>query len=135
MVIRNKSCFLVKGSGQTFTTEPNNLKGRNSYRYNGLVRQRTIGIEPASDGKGVVLVTKKKSGYRKPVKRDNRVELKSVPEPPSTPSANPSARDATAKTSRWPPSAKPVPSSRARNLSCHAKSVERKNKYINSGNN
>merc|ERR1711931_42677 len=77
MIIRNNSSFLLKGSGQTFSTEANNLKGRNSYRYNGLVRQKTIGIEPASDGKGVVLVTKKRGGYRKPASRENRVELKS----------------------------------------------------------
>jgi len=38
--------------------EPYNLKGRNSFRYNGLVQRRTVGIEPSSDGKAVVVVTK-----------------------------------------------------------------------------
>lgn len=38
--------------------EPNNLRNRNSFRYNGLVHKKTIGVEPAVDGKGVVLVTK-----------------------------------------------------------------------------
>ena len=38
--------------------EPNNLKGRNSFRYNGLVQRRTVGVEPAPDGKAVILVTK-----------------------------------------------------------------------------
>jgi len=40
------------------TQEPNNLKGRNSFRYNGLVQRRTVGVELSSDGKAVVLVTK-----------------------------------------------------------------------------
>jgi len=38
--------------------EPNNLKGRNSFRYSGLVQRRTVGVEPASDGKAVILVTR-----------------------------------------------------------------------------
>merc|ERR1712113_437878 len=76
-IIRNNSCFLLKGSGQTFSTEASNLRGRNSFRFNGLVRERTVGVEPCADGKGVVLVTKKSTGYRKPSKRENRVELKS----------------------------------------------------------
>merc|ERR1712141_658414 len=97
MVIRNNSSFLLKGSGQTFSTEANNLKGRNSYRYNGLVRQKTIGIEPASDGKGVVLVTKKKGGYRKPAVKTVWSSSR-APVPPSAPSASPSARGVTART-------------------------------------
>ena len=38
--------------------EANNLKNRNSLRFNGLVHSKTVGIEAASDGKGVVLVTR-----------------------------------------------------------------------------
>merc|ERR1712045_531720 len=76
MVIRNNSSFLLKGSKHTFSTEANNLRGRNSFRFNGLVRPQTVGVEPCADGKGVVLVTKKSIGYRKPAKHMNRVELK-----------------------------------------------------------
>merc|ERR1712018_784543 len=76
MVIRNNSAFLLKGSKHTFSKEPGNLKARNSFRFNGLVRERTVGVEPCKDGKGVVLVTKKHAGQRKPAQQQNRVELK-----------------------------------------------------------
>lgn len=42
--------------------EPNNLKARNSFRYNGLIHRKTVGVEPAADGKGVVVVLKRRSG-------------------------------------------------------------------------
>lgn len=42
--------------------EPNNLKARNSFRYNGLIHRKTVGVEPAADGKGVVVVMKRRSG-------------------------------------------------------------------------
>merc|ERR1712002_694751 len=77
LIIRNNSCFLKHGGGVTFSTEPNNLKNRNSYKYNGLIHKKTVGVEGASDGKGVVLVTKKVKGtYNKPCKTFNRVEPK-----------------------------------------------------------
>lgn len=44
--------------------EPNNLKARNSFRYNGLIHRKTVGVEPAADGKGVVVVMKRRSGER-----------------------------------------------------------------------
>ncbi len=84
LLIRNNSSFIVKGAhNQTFSTvsficvivnfhlnwntklkkkEPNNLKGKNSYRFNGLVHQKTVGVTAASDKKGVVLVTRNQSG-------------------------------------------------------------------------
>nr|XP_014436729.1 60S ribosomal protein L28 [Pelodiscus sinensis] len=46
--------------------EPNNLKARNSFRYNGLIHRKTVGVEPAADGKGIVVVLKKRAGQRKP---------------------------------------------------------------------
>merc|ERR1712121_247629 len=75
LIIRNSSSFLLKRNRQNFSLEPNNLKGRNSYRYNGLIHNKTVGVEPAKGGKGVVLVTKKGTG-RHPVKNFNHVELK-----------------------------------------------------------
>lgn len=42
--------------------EKNNLKNKNSFRFNGLVHQKTVGVEEAADKKGVVLVTRKLSG-------------------------------------------------------------------------
>ncbi|XP_062269356.1 60S ribosomal protein L28 [Platichthys flesus] len=66
MVIRNCSSFLIKRNGQTYSTEPNNLKSRNSFRFNGLVHKKTVGVQPAADGKGVVVVLKKRRGQHKP---------------------------------------------------------------------
>ncbi|XP_041369308.1 60S ribosomal protein L28-like [Gigantopelta aegis] len=79
MIIRNNSCFLLKRNGISLSKEPNNLKNRNSFRYNGLVHKKTIGIEPAKDGKGVVLITKKSKIYNKPSKTYNKVEMKRDP--------------------------------------------------------
>ena len=47
--------------------EPNNLKSRNSFRYNGLIHRKTLGVEPAPDGKGVLVVLKKRSGPPPPL--------------------------------------------------------------------
>ncbi|XP_043914647.1 60S ribosomal protein L28 [Protopterus annectens] len=66
MVIRNCSSFLIKRNNQVYSTEPNNLKARHSFRYNGLIHRKTVGVEPAPDGKGVVVVLKKRSGQHKP---------------------------------------------------------------------
>uniref|UniRef100_A0A8D1LEY1 Large ribosomal subunit protein eL28 n=1 Tax=Sus scrofa TaxID=9823 RepID=A0A8D1LEY1_PIG len=55
MVVRNCSSFLVKRHKQTYGTEPNNLKALNSFRYNGLIHHKTVGVESAADGKGVVV--------------------------------------------------------------------------------
>ncbi|XP_043834048.1 60S ribosomal protein L28-like [Dromiciops gliroides] len=66
MVLQNCSSFLIKHNKQTYSTEPNNLKARNSFRYNGLIHWKTVGIEPAADGKGIVVVLKRRVGQRKP---------------------------------------------------------------------
>ncbi|MBN3322422.1 RL28 protein, partial [Atractosteus spatula] len=86
MVIRNCSSFLLKRNGQTYSTEPNNLKSRNSFRFNGLVHRKTVGVEPAADGKGIVVVLKKRAGQRKPatsyekitVNKNSRATLSSL---------------------------------------------------------
>uniref|UniRef100_A0A6I8P2Y6 Large ribosomal subunit protein eL28 n=1 Tax=Ornithorhynchus anatinus TaxID=9258 RepID=A0A6I8P2Y6_ORNAN len=57
MVVRNCSSFLIKRNKQTYSTEPNNLKARNSFRYNGLIHRKTVGVEPAADGKGIVVAS------------------------------------------------------------------------------
>uniref|UniRef100_A0A8D0B6U8 Ribosomal protein L28 n=1 Tax=Salvator merianae TaxID=96440 RepID=A0A8D0B6U8_SALMN len=53
MVVHNCSSFLIKRNKQTYSTEPNNLK--------------TVGVEPAADGKGIVVVLKKRAEQRKPL--------------------------------------------------------------------
>ncbi|XP_022326128.2 large ribosomal subunit protein eL28-like [Crassostrea virginica] len=76
LIIRNNSSFLLKGNGQTYSREPNNLKSLNSFRYNGLVHKKTVGVVPAKDGKGVVLITKKTNAGKRPGKGYSKVELK-----------------------------------------------------------
>ncbi|XP_077593968.1 large ribosomal subunit protein eL28 isoform X1 [Stigmatopora nigra] len=75
MVIRNCSSFLLKRNGQTYSTEANNLKSRNSFRFNGLVHRKTVGVQPAPDGKGVVVVTKKRAGKNKPAAAYNKITI------------------------------------------------------------
>ncbi|XP_061555401.1 60S ribosomal protein L28 isoform X2 [Phycodurus eques] len=75
MVIRNCSSFLLKRNGQTYSTEPNNLKARNSFRFNGLVHKKTVGVQPAADGKGVVVVLKKRAGQNKPATSYNKITI------------------------------------------------------------
>uniref|UniRef100_A0A9J8BUF2 Large ribosomal subunit protein eL28 n=1 Tax=Cyprinus carpio carpio TaxID=630221 RepID=A0A9J8BUF2_CYPCA len=86
MVIRNTSSFLIKRNKQTYSTEPNNLKARNAFRFNGLIHRKTVGIEPAADGKGVVVILKKRAGQCKPatsyekitINKNSRTTLASV---------------------------------------------------------
>ncbi|XP_077478850.1 large ribosomal subunit protein eL28 [Stigmatopora argus] len=75
MVIRNCSSFILKRNGQTYSTEANNLKSRNSFRFNGLVHRKTVGVQPAPDGKGVVVVTKKRAGRNKPAAAYNKITI------------------------------------------------------------
>uniref|UniRef100_A0AAQ5Z5C0 Large ribosomal subunit protein eL28 n=1 Tax=Amphiprion ocellaris TaxID=80972 RepID=A0AAQ5Z5C0_AMPOC len=75
MVIRNCSSFLIKRNGQTYSTEANNLKSRNSFRFNGLVHKKTVGVQPAADGKGVVVVLKKRRGQHKPATSYEKITI------------------------------------------------------------
>merc|ERR1712002_933076 len=79
LIIRNNSAFLLKRSKQNMSLEANNLKNKNSFRYNGFIHRKTVGVEPAKDGKGVVVVTRKSKGMRRPSKNVTRVELKRDP--------------------------------------------------------
>ncbi|XP_028830296.1 large ribosomal subunit protein eL28 [Denticeps clupeoides] len=75
MVIRNCSSYLIKRNGQTYSTEPNNLKARNAFRFNGLIHRKTVGVEPAADAKGIVVVLKKRTGQRKPVNSYKKITI------------------------------------------------------------
>ncbi|CAF1533320.1 unnamed protein product [Rotaria magnacalcarata] len=75
MIIRNNSSFLQKRKLGTYTTEPNNLKNRNNFRYNGLIHPKIVGVEAVKDGKGVVLSTGSVKNVRKPSKRLHKVKL------------------------------------------------------------
>ncbi|XP_053442164.1 60S ribosomal protein L28-like [Nycticebus coucang] len=78
MAVRNCSSFLIKRNKQTYSTEPNNLKARNSFRYNGLIHRKTVGVEQAADCKGVVVVMKQRSGQRRPATSYVRTTIKNA---------------------------------------------------------
>ncbi|GAB1607431.1 60S ribosomal protein L28-like [Argonauta hians] len=79
MIVRNNNSFLVKRNGLWLSKEPNNLKGRHCFRYSGLVHNKTIGVEPCKDGKGVVYVTRRAKKTHHPSKSYTKVELKKDP--------------------------------------------------------
>ncbi|XP_052018637.1 60S ribosomal protein L28-like [Apodemus sylvaticus] len=66
VVVQNCSSFFIKKNKQTYTTESNNLKTPNSFRYNGLIHRKTIGVQPAADGNGIMVVMQCRSRQRKP---------------------------------------------------------------------
>jgi large subunit ribosomal protein L28e len=77
MVLRNNSAFLIKGAKcHSFSTEANNLKGVNSFRYNGLVHEKTIGVNLSTDKKSIVMQTKKQTCKNKPAKSQSKTTLK-----------------------------------------------------------
>jgi len=67
-IVRKNSCFLVKSQGLTLTKEPNNLKNLNSFKYNGYVNKKTVGVDAATSGKGVVLTLRKTKSEKRPGK-------------------------------------------------------------------
>ena len=46
------------------TREPGNLTGLNTYKHNGYVNKKSIGIEAGADGKGVTLTLNSKNGKK-----------------------------------------------------------------------
>ncbi|XP_060026967.1 large ribosomal subunit protein eL28-like [Erinaceus europaeus] len=48
MVARNRCRSLIRRNQQTYSTEPNNLKARNSFRYDGLIHHKTGQRKPAT---------------------------------------------------------------------------------------
>jgi len=75
--IRKTSSFMRKQRGirKTFTREPMNLKNIHSFRYNGLIRKKAVGVKPHPDGKGVVLLYKKARASAKPSKNITKILL------------------------------------------------------------
>ncbi|PWN26319.1 ribosomal protein L28e, partial [Jaminaea rosea] len=61
LLTRQSSSFIVKqkGLGKVFSREPNNLAAIHSYTYSGIVNDKSVGIEAAPKGRGVVVSTRK----------------------------------------------------------------------------
>jgi len=77
LIIRNNNAFLLKKRNvkKPFSTEPSNLTNVSSFRYNGLVHKKTVGIVPV-DKKGFSVVLKTKKNQRKPAKNVHKVQFK-----------------------------------------------------------
>ena len=85
-IVRDTSCHVLKHRqtgrsgmgkrGAEFTLEPNNLTGKNSWKYSGIANPKTVDII-AKEGGGVELVTKSRNPARtsKPNKMYNKVTL------------------------------------------------------------
>jgi len=75
-VIQNSNSFIVKRNGVKFSSEPNNVKNLNTYRYSGLVNPQTIGLTAPSSASrtGDVILTVKNRSLRKP-----KIALKRIP--------------------------------------------------------
>ena len=86
-IVRKNSCFLVKNQGLTLTKEPGNLTKLNTFKANGYVNNKSVGVEAAADGKGVVLSLRTKAAEtNKPAKavssttitKGSRAAIKSI---------------------------------------------------------
>merc|ERR1711908_29610 len=49
LCVRNNSCYLQKKGDATFTSEPNNLVAKNSFRYSGLANKKTKAARKPAD--------------------------------------------------------------------------------------
>lgn len=80
-IIRNNNAFLLKkrNISKPFSTEVNNLTNLNSYRYNGLIHKKSVGVVEASDKKGFTVVYKKANQQHKPRKSTVKRTMKSGP--------------------------------------------------------
>nr|CAJ17401.1 ribosomal protein L28e [Carabus granulatus] len=81
MIIRNNNAFLLKkrNISKPFSTEPSNLTNLNSFRYNGLIHKKTVGIVEPKDKKGFTVVYKKANKQNKPRRATITRTMKSGP--------------------------------------------------------
>ncbi|KAK6627627.1 60S ribosomal protein L28 [Polyplax serrata] len=83
MIIRNNNAFLVKKTNinKAFSKEPNNLTNLNSFRYNGIIHKKCVGIEgvKAPEKRGFTVVMKKAKSHYRPAKSTVNIEMKSGP--------------------------------------------------------
>merc|ERR1712151_1356905 len=77
LCVRKNSSFLVKQDNRYFPSEPNNLTGKNSFRYSGLAQRKTVSLEKeAGEKTGMVLATKCKGKSRNPSSMHSKQFLK-----------------------------------------------------------
>ena len=114
MVVRNCSSFLIKRNSRRTAPNPITWRPATPFRYNGLIHRKTVGVEPAAESKGVVVVMKRGSGQRKAdtsfvrttIDKNARATLSRIP--------HMIRKDI--RICVWPSSAEPAPSCAARSL-------------------
>merc|ERR1712173_30876 len=76
-IIRDRNCYMMKARNvsKPFSTHPANLTNKHAMRYDGIVNNKAVIVEPASDDKGFNIVTK--TGHaNKPAKSLSRTAMK-----------------------------------------------------------
>merc|ERR1712094_149549 len=74
-ITRNNSSFLVKRNGLQMSAEPNNLVGKNSFKFSGIANANAVGI--TEEAKGITFSKKNSKRQRQPARNNVSVELKS----------------------------------------------------------
>jgi len=74
-ITRNNSSFLVKRNGLQMSAEPNNLMGKNSFKFSGIANANAVGI--TEEAKGITFSKKNSKRQRQPARNNVSVELKS----------------------------------------------------------
>merc|ERR1711981_1335438 len=73
-VTRNNNSFLVKRNFLQLSSDPNNLMGKNSFKFSGIANAEAVGI--ADDTKGVTFTKKNAKRQRQPARNLVEVNLK-----------------------------------------------------------
>mmetsp|Transcript_27745 Transcript_27745/g.42741 ORF Transcript_27745/g.42741 Transcript_27745/m.42741 type:complete len:132 (-) Transcript_27745:44-439(-) len=83
-LIRKHNSFITRRDGATFTSEPNNLMNKHSFKYSGLANKHAVGVDFNRDASGKVIngcvlsvKSKKSSLRRQPAKTWNKTTLRS----------------------------------------------------------
>uniref|UniRef100_A0A8I3PZG8 Uncharacterized protein n=3 Tax=Canis lupus TaxID=9612 RepID=A0A8I3PZG8_CANLF len=82
MLMQNCSSFLIKRNKQTCSTPRNNLKALDSC-YNWLIYHKTVGMEPAAQGRDIVVIMKWRLASKNPSPPTCRPPSTRSPGPPS----------------------------------------------------
>nr|CAJ17402.1 ribosomal protein L28e [Eucinetus sp. APV-2005] len=80
-IIRNNNAFLLKkrNISKPFSTEANNLTNLASFRYNGLIHKKSVGVIDGPSRKGFTVVYKKAKRQNKPKFNTVRRTMKTGP--------------------------------------------------------
>merc|ERR1712139_516021 len=73
-VTRNNNSFLVKRNFLQLSSDPNNLMGKNSFKFSGIANAEAVGI--TDDTKGVTFTKKNAKRQRQPARNLVEANLK-----------------------------------------------------------